>query len=145
MTTLQKEIDDIFNSVLFPTRFTKTFSNVGPSYPPYNIVRIDEGHMVLEIAVAGFKEDEVSVVVDDGYLKISGKKVEADAHAQYLYKGIGTRAFEKTFTLSKHAKVEEAEYVDGILSIHVIEEIPEEKKPKQIPIKRSEKVFLTED
>ena len=145
MTRLDKEIDELLNAILFPTRYTKNFTNVGPSYPPYNIVKLSDGHMVLEVAVAGFNEDEVTVVVDDGYLKISGKKVDNEEQPLYLYKGIGTRAFEKTFALSKHAKVEEADYVDGILTIHVKEEIPEEKKPKQIPINRSEKVFLTED
>jgi molecular chaperone IbpA len=143
MTRIQKEFDDIINTLLFPTRYTKTFNNVGASYPPYNIIKVSENETVLEVAVAGFKEDEVNVVVEDGYLRISGKKENTDV-ATYLYKGIGTRAFEKAFALSKDAKVDHAEYDDGILSIFVKYEVPEEKKPKQIPISKGERIYLTE-
>lgn len=143
MTRIQKEIDDIISTLLFPTRYAKTFNNVGASYPPYNIIKISENETVLEVAVAGFEEEEVNVVVEDGYLRISGKK-ENTGTATYLYKGIATRAFEKTFALSKDAKVDRAEYAHGILSIFVKYEVPEEKKPKQIPISKGERIYLTE-
>jgi molecular chaperone IbpA len=144
MTRLQREIDSIIDSMLFPTRFTTAYVNSGPSYPPYNIIRLSDTETVLEVAVAGFKEEEVSVVVEDEKLKVSGKKEPTETSDNYIYKGIGTRAFEKTFALPKDTKVTKAEYADGILSIFVHYEVPEEKKPKQIPIHRGERLYLTE-
>jgi molecular chaperone IbpA len=145
MTRVQKEsIEQMLDYLMFPTRFTKSYSNVGNSYPPYNIVKASDNSLVLEVAVAGFKEEEVSVVVEDGYLRISGKKTD-NSGVEYLYKGIGTRSFERSFALSKDAIVQSADYNDGILSILVEEQIPEEKKSRQIPIKRNvSQSFLTE-
>ena len=143
MTRLQKELDSIIDSMLFPTRYTSAYTNSGSSYPPYNIIRLSDTETVLEVAVAGFKEEEINVVVEDEKLKISGKK-ETTETSNYVYKGIGTRAFEKTFALSNDTKVTKAEYADGILSVFVHYEVPEEKKPKQIPIHRGERMYLTE-
>ena len=143
MTRLEKELNDIIDAMMFPSRYSKTYVNSGTSYPPYNIIRLDDTKTVLELAVAGFKEDEITVTVEDGNLKLSGKKAERNG-VDYLYKGIGTRTFEKTFALSKDARVDAADYADGILSVLVSYEIPEEKKPKQIAISRGEKLYLTE-
>lgn len=140
---LEKEIGDILDLFLFPTRFTQNYTHSGPSYPPYNIIRLSDTETVLEVAVAGFKEDEVKVVVEDEKLRISGKK-ETNEISNYVYKGIGTRAFERSFALSKDSRVSRAEYADGILSVFVTYEIPEEKKPKEIPISRGERIYLTE-
>lgn len=142
MTRLEKELDDII-TMMFPTRIAKTFVNSGTTYPPYNIIKYSDTETVLEIAVAGFREDEISVIVEDAQLKISGKKETNDV-VEYLYKGIGTRAFEKSFTLPKDSKVDKAEYADGILKVFVSYQIPEEKKPKAIPIQKTERVLLTE-
>jgi molecular chaperone IbpA len=143
MTRLQRDIDSIIDSMLFPTRYTAAYTNSGSTYPPYNIIRLSETETVLEVAVAGFKETEVTVTVEDEKLKISGKK-ETSETSNYVYKGIGTRAFDKTFALSKDTKVTKAEYADGILSVFVHYEVPEEKKPKQIPIHKGERLYLTE-
>jgi molecular chaperone IbpA len=144
MTRLEKDFDDIVNALMFPTRYAKTFAPTGTSYPPYNLLKLNDETTVLEVAVAGFKEEEISVVVEDSILKITGKKENSEA-SNYIYKGIGTRAFERTFALSKDAKVDKAEYADGILSVFVSYQIPEEKKPKAIPISRGERLYLTED
>jgi molecular chaperone IbpA len=143
MTRLHRELDSIFGSLLFPSRYTASYANTGPSYPPYNIIRLSDTETVLEVAIAGFKEEEVNVVVEDEKLKISGKK-EAAAASDYIYKGIGARAFERTFALPKDTRVTKAEYADGILSIFVHYEVPEEKKPKQIPVHRGERLYLAE-
>lgn len=143
MTRLEKELDDIVHSLLFPARYAKSFVNSGTSYPPYNIIRLNEQHTVLEVAVAGFKESELNVAVEEGVLKVSGRKQESD-DVNYIYKGIGTRAFERNFTLSNDARIERAEYADGILSIFVEYIVPEEKKPNTIPINRVERQYLTE-
>jgi molecular chaperone IbpA len=143
MTRLEREIDDIVNSLLFPARYAKSFVNNGASYPPYNIIRLDEQHAVLEVAVAGFKEADLNITVEDGVLKVSGRKQESD-NINYIYKGIGARAFERSFTLSHDARIERAEYADGILSIFVEYVVPEEKKPNTIPINRGERQYLAE-
>lgn len=143
MTRLEKEIDDIVHSLLFPARYAKSFVNSGASYPPYNIIRIDEQHAVLEIAVAGFKEAELNIVVEEGVLKVTGRKQDSD-NIDYVYKGIGARAFERRFTLSQDARIEKAEYADGILSIFVEYLIPDEKKPNTIPINRGDRQYLAE-
>lgn len=143
MTRIEKELNDIIDSMMFPTRYTTSLTKTGASYPPYNIIRTKDGDTVLEVAVAGFKESEVDVTVENGQLKISGKK-ETETQTNFLYKGIGTRSFEKTFALSTDAKVTGAEYSDGILSVFVTYEIPEERKPKQIPISKGERLYLTE-
>jgi molecular chaperone IbpA len=144
MTRIEKDFDDIVNTLLFPARFAKTFAPTGTSYPPYNLLKLDDGITVLEVAVAGFREDEIRVVVEDSILKITGKK-ENSEQLNYIYKGIGTRGFERTFALSQDSKVDKAEYADGILSVFVSYQIPEEKKPKAIPISRGERIYLTED
>jgi molecular chaperone IbpA len=143
MTRLQSELDSIIDSLLFPNRYTTAYTNSGPSYPPYNIIRLSESETVLEVAIAGFKEEEVNVVVEDDKLRISGKKEGPDS-SHYVHRGIGSRAFERIFTLSKDTKVTKAEYADGILSIFVLYEVPEEKKPKQIPVQQGKRMYLTE-
>lgn len=143
MTRLEKELNDVIDSIFFPSRLTQSFAKTGASYPPYNIIRLSDEKTVLELAVAGFKETDLTVTVEDDKLKISGKKDEAE-DVKYLHKGIGTRAFERVFTLARDTKIDGAEYADGILSVYFSYEIPEEKKPKQISINRVERQLLTE-
>jgi molecular chaperone IbpA len=144
MTRLEKEINDIFDYLSFPHRLTRTYAHAGSAYPPYNLIRISDTETVLELAVAGFKESEVSVTVEDNKLKIAGKKETSESSTEYLYKGIGTRSFERSFVLAADSKVSSAHFVDGILSVFVHYELPDEKKPKQIPITREERLYLTE-
>ena len=104
------------------------------SYPPYNLVKIDEDTYQLSLAVAGFSKDEVSVSVDNGSLIVKGEKAEESA-SQILHKGIATRKFTRTFALGEYMEVDRAEMADGILNIFVERNVPEEKKPKAIKIK----------
>jgi molecular chaperone IbpA len=145
MNSLEKSIHSVFDSIdtmLFPSRFAKTFTNVGGSYPPYNIIKVSESETVLEIAVAGFRETEISVSIENNILKITGKKETTD-HSNYLYKGIGSRYFERSFTLPADTKVEKAEYADGILSVFIQYELPEEKKPRQIALSKGSRSYLS--
>ena len=104
------------------------------SYPPYNVVKIDEDTYQLSLAIAGFSKDEVSVSVDNGSLVVKGEKTE-ETENQILHKGIATRKFTRTFALGEYMEVDRAEMADGILNIFVERNIPEEKKPKAIKIK----------
>lgn len=142
MTKLEKELDDILNTLLFPARYAKSFVSSGSSYPPYNIIKLSDELVVLEMAVAGFKESELDVSIEDSIMKITGKKEVSDTDIDYIYKGIGTRAFEKTFPLSPDTVINRAEYSDGILSVYVDRVKPKEKKSNSIPINKGEKVYL---
>jgi molecular chaperone IbpA len=122
-------------------------TSVGQSnYPPYNIVKVDENNYTIDIAVAGFAEDELSIELKDGILYVEGKKKEDDKTV-YLHKGISTRQFRRSFTLSDTIVVRGADYNNGILYIDLENVIPEEKKPRKIAIgvtSRTTQEFLTE-
>jgi molecular chaperone IbpA len=102
------------------------------NYPPHNIVRIDEEKFLIELAVAGFKEDGINVEVKDGILKVTGEmdKDERD----FAFKGISSRKFEKSFRLSEFVVIDGADLKDGILVVYARVEIPEEQRPRKIEI-----------
>ena len=102
------------------------------NYPPHNIVRIDEEKFLIELAVAGFKEDGINVEVKDGILKVTGEmdKDERD----FAFKGISSRKFEKSFRLSEFVVIDGADLKDGILVVYARVELPEEKRPRKIEI-----------
>ena len=104
------------------------------SYPPYNLIKIDEDNYMLTLAVAGFTKKEVEITVNNGTLTITGAISEDDDH-EYLHKGIALRKFTRTFALGEYMEVISAEMDNGMLYVSVRREIPEEKKPKQITIK----------
>lgn len=106
------------------------------NYPPYNIVKTDEDHYELQLAIAGFTQDDLDVEVKDGVLTIEGKK-EAEDEKNYIHKGISARAFRRTFTLSDTIIINGADLTDGILTIKLENIIPEEKKPRKIAIGRT--------
>jgi molecular chaperone IbpA len=104
------------------------------SFPPYDLVKLDEDTYKLSLAIAGFSKDEVEVSMDNGSLIIKGEKTE-EGTENVLHKGIATRKFTRTFALGEYMEVDRAEMADGILSVFVERNIPEEKKPKTIKIK----------
>lgn len=107
------------------------------SYPPYNIEKLDESNYRIVMAVAGFGEKDLNITAQDDRLTVSGKIVEAEEEAakSYLHRGIAGRSFERTFRLADHIKVKEADLKDGLLMIDLERIVPEEKKPRMIPIK----------
>jgi molecular chaperone IbpA len=105
-----------------------------PSYPPYNIVKINDDNLVMEFAVAGFKKDEISVTTEKNVLSIKSTKDDTD-EKDYLHKGIAARKFTRSFTLPEYFEVDGATVDNGILYIDLVRNIPEEKKPKTIKIK----------
>ena len=106
------------------------------SYPPYDLLKIDEDNYMLKLAVAGFTKDEVDISVENNTLTISGEVVtDDDDNFDYLHKGIAMRKFTRTFALGEYMEVISAEMDNGLLYVSVRREIPEEKKPKQITIK----------
>jgi molecular chaperone IbpA len=103
-----------------------------PSYPPYNIKKIDDEHFVIEMAVAGFGKADLDIELKDDTLTISGSH-EAD-DKNYIYQGIANRAFTRKFTLADTVVVKNAELVNGLLKIALERYVPEEKKAKKIDI-----------
>lgn len=103
-------------------------------YPPYDIQIRDENQYVITLAVAGFEQSELDIQVEKGVLTIRGKKVDAKEAPSYLYQGIAHRAFERKFNLADYVRVEDADLTNGLLTITLKKEIPEEMKPKNIAI-----------
>ena len=103
------------------------------SFPPYNIKRIDDENYEIQIAIAGFKKSELNVVVEDGNLIVKGEQEKSED--EFLHKGIAERNFTRTWGLADEVKVTGSELKDGVLTISLVHEIPEEKKPQSIKIK----------
>jgi len=104
------------------------------SYPPYDLLKLDEDTFKLSLAIAGFTKDDIEVSVDNGTLIIKGETTE-EADAEFVHKGIAGRKFTRSFALGEYMEVTGAELKDGMLNINVDRIIPEEKKPKTIKIK----------
>jgi molecular chaperone IbpA len=103
-------------------------------YPPYNIAQINEDEYMISIAVAGFGMDNLDITKEGNILRIEGTAPKGDEHVNYLHKGIAGRNFRREFTLADHMEVEGADLDLGMLSIHVVREVPEELQPKKIAI-----------
>jgi molecular chaperone IbpA len=104
------------------------------AFPPVNIVKTGDYTYNVELAVAGYKKDEIEIITEKNSLRVVGKKTEKDER-EYLAKGIAGRQFSRQFVLSDTVVVQWAELADGILSIALENVIPEEQKPRKITIK----------
>lgn len=142
MVKTYKSMMDVFNDP-FLIGFSREFDrlstlqkdNSSVSYPPYNVIKIDDDNYRLDLALAGFEKEDVDVSVKDGTLYIKGEKLEDEVDQNFVYRGIATRKFTRSYALAEYMEVEDAELSNGILSINVTRIIPEEKKPKSITIK----------
>jgi molecular chaperone IbpA len=114
----------------------RTFANSKSdgNYPPHNVIRIDDTHYVIELAVAGFNQSEIDVELKENNLTVKGEKVTKDDATEYLHKGISTRNFSRTFPLAEHIEVRGATVTNGILAIALEQVIPDEQRPKKIAI-----------
>lgn len=120
----------------FDRIFNDRFFNTGTSnYPPYNIVKYSDNQYGIEVAVAGFSKDEITVLVDQDQLTIKGVKTNDNSAKEYLHRGLASRDFEQTYTLAEYMVVQEAEVKDGMLKISIERVVPEALKPRQIEVK----------
>ena len=105
-------------------------------YPPYNIERVDEDAFAIELAVAGFAEDDLEIETKEGQLTITGRKgtPEDGGDRNYLHRGIAERGFIRRFQLADHVVVTEAKLENGLLRISLVRELPEAMKPRKIAI-----------
>lgn len=108
-------------------------SNISQTnYPPYNVVKEDDEHFTVELAVAGFGKKDISITKEKNVLVIEGKL--EDESKDFVHKGLASRAFKRSWTLSDDIVIEGAELKDGILSVSLEKVIPEEDKPVEIKI-----------
>ena len=121
--------DDLINSALR--------ADQSGGYPPYDIIRDADGRYRIVMAVAGFRESELNITVQENELRVSGR-VEVAANDEegrtWLHRGIARRAFERTFRLADHVRVTGAALKDGLLTVHLEQVVPEEAKPRMVPI-----------
>ncbi len=103
-------------------------------YPPYNIERTDENAYRIEIAVAGFRSEELTLEVKDNVLTVQGRKTANDTPRRYLHRGLAERNFDRRFQLADYVSVTEASLADGLLTIALKRELPEALKPRRIEI-----------
>ena len=120
--------DRIFNDRFFSNPTTS-------NYPPHNIVKYDANHYGIEVAVAGFSKEDISVEVDQDQLTVTGKKAQNDESKEYLHRGLAARDFEQVYTLAEYMIVTGAEVKDGMLKVSIERIVPEALKPRQIEIK----------
>ena len=113
-------------------------------YPPYNIERTDENAYRVEIAVAGFRPEELNIEVKENLLTVQGRKAANDDQRKFLHRGLAERNFERRFQLADYVVVTEAALADGLLSISLKRELPEALKPRQIEITTSVQPNLIE-
>ncbi len=112
---------------------TETASN----WPPYNIETTGENEYRIELAVAGFKPEELNVEVKENTLTVAGRKTANDDNKRYLHRGLAERNFERRFQLADYVFVTDAQLADGLLSISLKRELPEAMKPRRVEIKSS--------
>jgi molecular chaperone IbpA len=118
--------NDLFESALR--------SEVGNTYPPHNVEKHGDDHYRIVIAAAGLVEDDLELQVEKGVLTVAGGKRETEQQVTYLHQGIAQRAFRLSFRLADHIEVQGASLNNGLLSVDLVRVVPEEAKPKRIPI-----------
>ena len=122
--------DRVFDAV---TRLHAVEGGQSNSFPPYNIKKLDAENYEIQIALAGFSKSELDIVVEDGNLVVKGEQVKSED--EFLHKGIAERNFTRTWALADEVKVSGSKLEDGVLTISLVHEIPDEKKPTSIEIK----------
>ena len=131
---------DLFNDPFFIGfnrelgRLNTAYKTNSQSYPPYDLLKLDDDTYQISLAIAGFSREDIDVSVDNGTLIIRGEIVEV-TDAEVVHKGIAGRKFVRSFALGEYMEVTSAELKDGMLHVHVVRIVPEEKKPKNIKIK----------
>ena len=122
---------------LFDLLENSTLGQSQEGYPPFDLVKIDENHYRISLAVAGFSRDDLDITAQQNQLIVSGKKTDDDK-VDYIHRGIATRQFERKFGLADFITVTDADLKDGLLSIDLVREIPEAMRPRKIALGGSE-------
>lgn len=133
-------LDDIFNRL-------DAMSGHNTSYPPYNLIKHDNANYEIEIALAGFKANEIEISTEQNILRVASKVEKRDTERNYLHKGLSKRSFNNSWQLSEDVKVSSVDFEDGLLTISLEKIIPEHQKKTTYNIGRSIKgpQFLIEE
>ncbi len=115
-------------------------SESAPNWPPYNVERVSDDEYRITMALAGFPPEEIEVVATPNLLTVSGQKAKGEEGIRYLYHGIATRGFKRTFELADYVKVADAKLENGLLVIELVREVPEALKPRRIEVKTGQAV-----
>ena len=116
-------LDDYFND------FFKL--NTTSNYPPFNLVQLNNHESKLEVALAGFKKDEVKVYTEFGKLHVEGIKEEKETDAEYTHRGLAQRSFKRSWQLSDDCEVRQVVFADGLLSVQLGKVVPEHHTRKE--------------
>lgn len=121
------------STVGFDRLFDMLDSTVRSDWPPYNIEKTADDRYRITMAIAGFRQDEVELTQNGNTLLVTGQKADRDG-PQLLHQGMALRNFKQTFSLADHVKVVGADLENGLLSIELVREVPEQLKPRRIEI-----------
>jgi len=143
---MTKDMFNLLNSPFFVgferihdrmNQFNDTLSKNAPTYPPYNIHK-DDDQYIIEMAVAGFTEDDIDIEVQDDVLKVVGSASTSTNSSSYLHRGIANRGFTRNFNLAETIEVKSASLINGMLQICLENIVPENKKPRKVNINKKE-------
>jgi molecular chaperone IbpA len=121
---------------LFDMLENSSFGQPQENYPPFDLIKKGENDYCIQLAVAGFKPDEIDITAQQNVLIVSGRKSDESEQkdGDFIYRGIANRSFERRFALADHIQVKGADLKDGLLSVELVREIPEAMKPRKINI-----------
>lgn len=129
------DVSPLYRSTVgFDRLFDMLDSSIRSDWPPYNIEKKSEHDYAISMAVAGFAPDEVEITQHGTQLLISGQRKAEPNGRQFLHQGIASRSFKQTFNLAEHVKVAAADLADGLLTIDLVREVPEQLKPRKVEI-----------
>ena len=106
-------------------RFFNGTYETSSNYPPYNLIHVNNVESLLEIALAGFNKNEITVYTEYGKLIVEGKKEEKETKSEYVHQGLAQRSFERTWLLSDDVKVSEVQFKDGLLTVKLAKVVPD--------------------
>jgi len=130
-----RTFDSLYRTTVgFDRLFEMLDTTVRPDWPPYNIVKVGENDYNIAMAIAGFSADEVELTQNGAELAVVGQKAAEAEGQQVLHQGLALRNFRQTFKLADHMKVTGARLENGLLTISILREIPEELKPRRIAV-----------
>tara|TARA_B100001939_G_scaffold153415_1_gene132533 strand:+ start:833 stop:1258 length:426 start_codon:yes stop_codon:yes gene_type:complete len=118
------------NSIGMDEYFDRVFSTSVNNYPPYNVIQVNDTETQLEIALAGFKKEDVHAYTEYGKLFVKGEKKTSDDERVFVHKGLATRDFERAWTLAEDTEVSNVVFEDGLLTITLTKVIPEHHQRK---------------
>ena len=122
------------STVGFDRLFDLLDRSVRPDWPPYDIEKLNDDEYCISMAVAGFNQSEIEITQVGSDLQVIGQKDAPEGDRQLLHRGIATRSFKQVFSLDDHVKVASASLDNGLLSIRLFREVPEQLKPRRIEI-----------